>query len=381
MRDVTEQLTSLWEIESESTISGRRKVKLILHEIHPDESVYQHNGISWNEEYVRNNMQSVIGMSIVAEFITEDRDIPYGHGMTDIVDNMPLYEDATMVGHFDDVYIDDVEINGEKKRVLIGEGTLDEMRYPKFIEWIKNTMEESTVKGSVEIVGKPENDKHIIYSDGWKEKGRVPQIYDYSGYAILSVKPADDTAIVLELNNKKETEEEGIEMDEKIHEAIKTVMTDALAEVNSRWDEYYAKVQAKEAEITQLKADIAQKEADIAQLRADFDNAQAKLATAEAGLAEANSKNVELEKEKAVNELNEKLNIFTDNEKEIAKEEIEAFKEDPNSVEINTIVGKISAEVLRLARENVETESDSDIDIFSIIEEDSREDEEDINVI
>ena len=64
--------------------------------------------------------------------------VPYGHGMTEIrvQDNLPLFEDATMVGHFDRAYIDDVEIDGVTKRVLIAEGTLDEMRYPKFVAWL-----------------------------------------------------------------------------------------------------------------------------------------------------------------------------------------------------------------------------------------------------
>lgn len=118
-----------YEISSESKIAGRRPIKVILHEIFPDDSTWQENGISWIEKYVQANLHSVVGMSITVEFLTDDRDIPYGHGMTEIrvQDNLPLFEDATMVGHFDRAYIDDVEIDGVTKRVLIAEGTLDEM--------------------------------------------------------------------------------------------------------------------------------------------------------------------------------------------------------------------------------------------------------------
>ena len=125
----------IFEISSESKIAGRRPIKVILHEIFPDDTTWQTNGISWDERYVLSNLHSVSGMSIVVEFLTEDRDIPYAHGMTEIrsTDNLPLFEDATMVGHFDRAYVDDVEIEGVKKRVLIAEGTLDEMRYPKFV--------------------------------------------------------------------------------------------------------------------------------------------------------------------------------------------------------------------------------------------------------
>lgn len=192
----------VYEISAASSVNGRRPIKAILHEIHSDESFFQHNGISWSEEFTKNNMASVVGMSIVAEFLNDDRDTPYGHGMTEIRDNLPLFEDATMVGSFHKAYIDDVEVNGQTKRALIAEGTLDEMRYPKFVGWLRNQLETSGAEGSVEIVGKPEHDGRIIYSGGWKAEGRIPQIYDYSGYAILSIPPADDTAVVMELNNK-----------------------------------------------------------------------------------------------------------------------------------------------------------------------------------
>lgn len=129
---------------------------------------------------------------------------------------MPYMEDATVVGHFERGYIDDIEIDGVTKRVLVADGYVDEMRYPKFVAWLKDRLEHGTVKGSVEIVGRPENENRIIYDGGYKEKGRIPQIYDYSGYAILGIRPADDTAIVMELNNKSQEHKEETGMDEKI---------------------------------------------------------------------------------------------------------------------------------------------------------------------
>lgn len=375
----------IFEISSESSITGRRPIKLILHEVHPDVDHYQENGISWDEKYVSANLHSVHGMSITVEFLTDDRDIPYGHGMTGIrdTDNMPLFEDATMVGFFERAYIDDIEINGEKKRVLIAEGTLDEMRYPKFVSWLREHMTESVVKGSVEIVGKPEHEGHIIYSGGWKEKGRVPQIYDYSGYAILGVKPADALAIVMELNNRKQTESEGEKnMNEELKKAVEDGITNAFTEQNSKWDQYWANVQAKEAEITQLnadiaakKAEIAAKDAEIAQLRADLEAEQAKSAAAEAGITEANSKVAELEKEKAISELNAALEPFTEEQRAVAQEDIAAFQADPTGVEINSIVGKICTEMVRLSREAGVAETNSAIDVFGMVEEHKPQDD------
>lgn len=399
MYEVLKLHAPIYEISNETTVTGRRHIKVVLHEIHPDSSHYQENGISWDERYVTDNLKSAIGMSIVAEFLTDDRDIPYGHGMTDIrEDNMPLFEDATMVGHFDRVYIDNMEIDGVERRVLVAEGTLDEMRYPKFVAWLKENMEDGTVKGSVEIVGKPEHEGHIIYSGGWKEHGRVPQIYDYSGYAILSIKPADEAAVVMELNNKKTgISEEETNMDEKLKNELITAISGALSETNSKWDEYWAKVQAKEAEITQLQADIKAKEAEIAQLRADLEAEQAARALAENGLTEANAKVEAAEKElteanakigdmadnQARAELNAALAGYTDEQKEVAKAEIEAFNEKPGSVEINTIVGKICTEIVRTSREAQVSEQNSadQIDVFGAVEDPKHEEsDEDVDV-
>ena len=356
----------IFEISSESKIAGRRPIKVILHEIFPDDTTWQTNGISWDERYVLDNLHSVSGMSIVVEFLTEERDIPYAHGMTEIrsTDNLPLFEDATMVGHFDKAYVDDVEIEGVKKRVLIAEGTLDEMRYPKFVAWLREHMEKGVVKGSVEIVGKAEHDGRIIYSGGWKEQGRVPQIYDYSGYAILSVTPADEAAIVMELNNKMGQKEDS-DMDEKMKNDLMAVISGAMTETNAKWDQYWAQVNAKEAEISQLQADIKAKEAEIAQLRADYEkeNAARILAeeglteansakeAAEASLAEANAKIAQLEGENAKAELNAALAPYSEEQRAVAKDEIEAFNANPGSVEINTIVGKICTEMVRVSRE------------------------------
>ena len=362
----------IYEISSENKIAGRRPIKVVLHEIFPDNTRWQENGISWKEEYVQANLHSVVGMSIVAEFLTEDRDVPYNHGMTDVreEDKLPLFEDATMVGHFDKAYVDDVEIGGVTKRCLVAEGTLDEMRYPKFVAWLRENMADSVVKGSVEIVGKPEHDGYIIYSGGWKEEGRVPQYYDYSGYAILSVKPADEAAIVMELNNKKLDKEDGT-MDEKTKNELMAAVTGAVSEVNSKWEEYWAKVDTLLAEISQLKADIAQKEADIKQLQADYDKEAAAKEAAEASLVEANAKITEMQNAAAVAELNAVLAPYTEEQRAVAKEDIDAFNANPGSVEINCIVGKICTAMVQAARESqiAETNAASQIDVFGMTDD------------
>ena len=47
-----------------------------------------------------------------------------------------------------------------------------------------------TLRGSVKFVGTKDNDGEIIYDGGWKEQGRVPMIYDYSGARVTAFEMA-----------------------------------------------------------------------------------------------------------------------------------------------------------------------------------------------
>ena len=369
----TPYMGRIFEISSERQIAGRRKIKIILHEIFASRDIWQVNGISWDENYTAQNLESVANMSICVEFLSEDRRLPYGHGMTEIKDNMPYMEDATVVGHCERAYIGDVEIDGEMKRALIAEGYIDEMRYPKFVAWLGDKLADGGVKGSVEIVGRPENENRIIYDGGWKEKGRVPQIYDYSGYAILGIRPADDTAIVVELNNKMQNCKEDMFMDEKLMgqfvELVKSSVTQTITELNHKSDEY-------EGQISELNSQLATKDAEIAELNAKVAAAEASAAekdeAIEAQVAELNSLkevNTALEREKKIAELNSALAEFSPEEQALAKAEIDAFKADPMTVEINSITSKICVEMVRKNRENHTNEQNSAPDIFGGVNE------------
>lgn len=179
-------------------------------------------------------------------------------------------------------------------------------------------MEHGTVKGSVEIVGRPENENRIIYDGGYKEKGRIPEIYDYSGYAILGIRPADDTAIVMELNNKTQEIKEETGMDEKMMsqavELIKSSVTQTINELNNKSGEY-------EKKIAELNDSVAAKDAEISELNEKLAAANASVAekdqTIESQTAELNSlkdANTALEKEKKIAELNSALAEFSQEE-------------------------------------------------------------------
>lgn len=193
----------------QDNITGRRKLKIVLHEIYPDENHWNINGITYLEQYTRDNADTVKGMPLCAEFLDESKEIPYGHGVTGTVGNLPVFEDSVQVGSFEDWSIEDIEINGVIHRCLCGVGYINESRYPKFCDWIdRQVVEGNKVFGSVEFVGTPDNDGEIIYRDGWKETGRIPTVYDYSGFCIITIKPADDTAMLLEFDKAKQERNE-----------------------------------------------------------------------------------------------------------------------------------------------------------------------------
>lgn len=70
------------EISQATNPNGRRKVKFALHEIYPDRTHWNRNGITYLEQYTRDNADSVKGMPLCAEFLDDDKDVPYGHGLT-----------------------------------------------------------------------------------------------------------------------------------------------------------------------------------------------------------------------------------------------------------------------------------------------------------
>ena len=248
---------------------------------------------------------------------------------------------------------------------------------------MKDRLEHGTVKGSVEIVGRPENENRIIYDGGYKEKGRIPQIYDYSGYAILGIRPADDTAIVMELNNKSQEHKEETGMDEKMMsqavELIKSSVTQTINELNNKSGEY-------EKKIAELNDAVAAKDAEIAELNEKLNTANASVAEKDQAIEsqtnELNSlkeANAALEKEKKIAELNSALAEFSQEEQDLAKAEIEAFKADPMSVEINSITSKICVEMVRKNKETRAVElNNSAPDIFGGVN--SPEDDGDVDI-
>ena len=392
-----------FELSEKVSSNGQRKFKVILHEIYPDScvdavnevgTIFNANGITWIEEYCKKAADSIVGKSIRCEFINEDRTEILGHGATDIIDGVPIFENATMIGFFDKAYVEEIETTDEfgevvKKKFMIGEGEIDSLCYHNFCERLDHDlMEGNAPKGSVEILRTTDNDA-IVYKYGYKDEGRIPMVFDYSGYALLGVLPADQTATILELNESQNFKEE-TRMDKAEIKAIVEEVTGVNAEMNA----YKAECDRAVAEANEA---VAAKDAEISELNSKVDALTSELESAKTENADLASKNESLTSEvnsltekisaietaKKVEELNSAIASFTDEQKAYAQAEIDAFKASPLTSEINSVVNKIYEgigiksveEAAKVAAEQ-NSKTDTVEDIFAAVETVKKEEED-----
>lgn len=379
-------MTKILEISQAAHPDGRRPLKAVLHEIYPTTDLWNENGITYVEKYVRDNAESVKGMPLCAEFIDSDKETPYGHGLTGYKDGMPIFEDSVQVGTFLDWSIENIEIGGKMKRCLCADGYVNEARYPHFVEWMQEKIaKDENIFGSVEFVGTKENGGEILYEGGWKEKGRIPMVYDYSGYCFLSVRPSDSAAMLLELNQAKKSKMEvNTEMNEEMKNVISEFKSEVLSAINEQKNvELNEKVVSLENTVSELNDKISElnsvveaKDAEIATLNSNAENVKAendaKVAELNSVIDELNSTCESVKKElnelkeaNRIAELNTALSQYSDEQKEYAKDEIEAFKANPFDVEINSIVEKIDATSYRKLRED-EEKKQKELEINSV---------------
>lgn len=191
---------------------------------------YNKNGITFLEEYCAPQLDSIKDMSVTVEFLNEEKTIISGHGLTGIEDGMPVFDDASVIGHFTEGYIDNVDTDDGTKRVVIGKGYLDEMRYHSFVEQLESDLSDGvSIEGSIEIY-KAKGNKGIIYKNGNpKETGRIPTSFIHSGWTMVS-NPSDPTSVLIELNEKNNKEDK--ETMEFNMEDIKNTISATISELN-----------------------------------------------------------------------------------------------------------------------------------------------------
>lgn len=379
--------SSLIEVSQKKDNAGRRKIRIVLHEIHSNTDSYNQNGITWLEPYVSNNLPSAEGIPLCCQFLDEDMDVPYGHGEITTKDGQLIFNDSIVVGYIQQASVETIEVNGRVINAVVGEGFIYSNRYPLFVEWMEEKISRGeNVESSVEIAGKDENNNHIVYEGGWKEKGRVPKEFSYIGHAILSIPPADDNAIILELNQKFKEDE---------------TMKDTVVELNNKIDaqrkeinQLESDVKAKESEVNELNEKITTKETELNSTIEQLKEVNAKLTDKDKELEDEKKKKKDLEAEvnelrafkqevenkKLVTELNSKLSSYTDEEKSVVKEKVELFSKEPKKELMSEIISEINSaiaqKIVAERSKQVQTEINSKAaDIYSDVYEVNSDDE------
>lgn len=378
-----------FEINAIETKTGYKKFKLTLLKIHPDNCVvdevgaeYNENGITWLKQYCELAKETLIDSSVTVEFADDTETDILGHGETgEYKDGIPLLSNAKTIGHFKQVYIDEIEDkDGNIITVLIGEGLLDYMRYPNCIDELQRKLENNeTVYGSVEIV-RPKDSKFINYLYGYKEKGRIPVGFEFSGYAILGcgVAPADSTASIIELSSKKDKDKEINKMDEKtLSIIIANSVKEAVIEANNKNEVFEKKITELNSELQKKTNENCDLTDRVNQLHKALEEIKKEQETSWAEREAIENELAQIKVAQRISELNEKLNSFTDEQKNYAKDEIETFNVDPTKYEVNYIISKIHAGIgkatleanakKKLSEQN--SKNDFAVDIFSDVNE------------
>lgn len=395
-------LGKILEISKQTSKGGRVPIKIALLKIHEDDKETNKNGLHWKEEYVLNAIDSVKLMPICASFCDETKSTPLDHGLTgEEIDNdgvrEPLFENSETVGCFESANIEDVNVNGNDIRALVANGFLYNQRYPNFVKWVRQNKSLGNVDSSIEIMGLETNDNKIVYEESEpKDEFRTPKEFVFSGTSILSVSPADDNAIVLEVAQKQENKEDKT-LDEK---ELKELIQSTISETNSKNEELLAKITELNSTISEKDSVIAEKEEKIVELNATVEQVQKALDDLkkehETYWAERDALEKELGALKAkarIGELNAAIEGFSDEEKKYAESEINSFNEKPLEGNIDAIVDKIYAGIgqaskkadaeAKVAEQNSAKENKDNevIDIFSeMCSETQDTDEEDVNI-
>lgn len=381
---------AVFELSSEKYKNGRRPFTAVLYELQPPECVvddvgtkYNKNGITFLEEYAKNQLDSIKDMSVTVSFLDDGKTIICDHGDTDLTlteSDIPKFENATVVGHFTSGYIDDVVISGEKKRCVLGRGLIDEMRYPAFVKALEEELNNGmTVSGSIEIF-RPKGHKTIVYKHGCIPKGRIPVDYIHTGWAMV-INPSDVASALVELNSQKKEQEE-ILMDEK---TMRDVIVNAINEVNSKNDDYDAKIQElndvveeKDGKIKELAGKVEENTAADKTKADEIQKLKDRVAELESELDECKKTELNSSLEKA-------LELFSEDEQKYAAEEINTFKQDPLKGDVDAIVNKIYSKIGQASKEtekqkSIEKNSAEKNDEFDIFSEISSVDDSDDSI-
>lgn len=382
-------MNKVLEMSKRMSKGGRKRIRMVLLTIHKDGEMNK-NGITWEEQNVLNNLESIKNIPICATFLDEDKTILFDHGYTETVElddgkSEPLFNNSEVVGTIEKAKIEDLEIDGESRRVLVGYGYLYCQRYFALCEKLMEDIAVSSVKSSIEVMGKEENNSKIVYDGGYKEKGRKPSSFDFSATCLLGVEEADDSCYVLEVAENQNKEETKIMGEKEMRELITSVITETNTkndELNTKIAELNSTIESKDAEIKELN--------DKVNANADADKEK------DEKIEELTKKNEELESElneckKAEKnaELDKAIGEFSEEEQKYAESEINSFRENPLEGNVATVVNAIHAGIGRASKkaeadakvaEQNSANNDADLDIFSEVNSADDDSNEEVNI-
>lgn len=160
------------------------------------------NNVKVSEEVLLEAASSILGMPIVTKFLKDEADFgDHEEFLDEDKDgNKFVNRDTIAIGSFtSDGYMKDIEVDGEKKRVFMGDGVLWRSRYPEAIQLLVDLFNEGkSIPMSCEYLY-----SNYSFMDG-VEVHHSP-IY-FEGHCLLgqTVTPAYESATILSLNQLKE---------------------------------------------------------------------------------------------------------------------------------------------------------------------------------
>ena len=177
-------------------------------------------------------------------------------------------------------------------------------------------------------------------------------IYSFSGCALLSISPSDDAAVVLEISQRKTTNKEEKKNMEFNKKEFEEVLKSTLAEINSEKKSHDDEVSELNNKITELNSQIEAKDADIAARDTQIAELNAKVEQMEKDMKKKDDEKEDLEKEvtkakasEKLSEIEAALKDFSDEEKEVAKEDIKKLKDEINACKKKSELNNVTSEI------------------------------------
>lgn len=341
-------------LKSEKTdINGRLYFEYVVLTIHKDTTEYQENYICWLEENINKNLDSAQNMPLVAQFMGDEKGEPLGHGYLTHRNGKAIMVDSEQVGSVVKAEVKDVDVDGKTIKALVATAYLNELRYPQLCQWLRATMfEGKSVATSVEIFAKKGQDSinsnNIVMDD---VEICVPIDFDFGGSAILTITPADENAIVLEILNSRMMIEKTKEEDKmKLEEALEKIET--LEVENKEIQESFNSLQAKFNSLEEEKNTV---EADKAVIETEKTDLETKVSTLTEEITSLSEFKTQKENEALINDFEEKIADFEEDLKEEIKDDIEDFKQEPSIEKSEAVLNSLNALFVKKAKIAKET--------------------------